>query len=89
MPILSYCFQYKNSIELWNEFSVFYIDFIEIFTASKADGCWMCEKKDALSFIDSCVFLGAVSFAIFLDAQEARDAATRIYRIGFFMLKVL
>ena len=62
---------------------------LEIFTASKADGCWMCEKKDALSFIDSCVFLGAVSFAIFLDAQEARDAATRIYRIGFFMLKVL
>lgn len=61
---------------------------LEIFTASKPMAVG-CEKKDALSFIDSCVFLGAVSFAIFLDAQEARDAATRIYRIGFFMLKVL
>lgn len=38
---------------------------LEIFTASKADGCWMCEKKDALSFIDSCVFLGAVSLRYF------------------------
>ena len=31
-----------------------------------------CVRRKRIVFIDSCVFLGAVSFAIFLDAQDQR-----------------